>query len=127
MTLAVIVSLAGLVFTLLTALVVSTWRFSALTTRLLSRIESAKEKEDDLDEKLKILEQIPVMRRDLDVTQAAVKDATGAISKLQTRASRVDERTKTLEDRIGSIKSMVSPWNKPPSPSRPDPDPDEEA
>jgi hypothetical protein len=58
--------LIALSISLLGTLVVSTWRFSSLATRLLSAVQRLEEKEKEQDTKLSRLDNIPVLITELE-------------------------------------------------------------
>ncbi len=59
------ISLVGLSVTLLGTLIVSTWRFSALASKLLAAVQKLEEKEREQDSRIKALDDIPAMRVEL--------------------------------------------------------------
>lgn len=99
-----LLSLAG---TLLTTLVVSTWRFSAIQTRMLEANRRLEEKEKQQDERLKLLDAIPEMR----TAQAHLEKNHSLIPKLESRVA-------VLETKAEHSREMRAQWRQ----SRPDTD-----
>lgn len=60
------IALVTLSITLLGTLVVSTWRFSSLATKLLAAVQRLEDKEKEQDTKLSRLDDIPILRSELE-------------------------------------------------------------
>lgn len=60
------IALVSLSVTLLGTLIVSTWRFSGLATKLLAAVQRLEEKEKEQDTKLSLLNDIPVMKSEME-------------------------------------------------------------
>lgn len=60
------IALLGLAVTLLGTLVVSTWRFSSLATKLLSAVQRLEEKDKAQDAQIQLVNEIPAMKVTLD-------------------------------------------------------------
>jgi hypothetical protein len=96
-----LLSLAGL---WLASLLVSTWRFSSLATKLLHAVQRLEDKEKEQDSRIRSLDAIPRIEQRLEF-----------IEKHHSLIPRLDSRLAVVEARVNSIKAMRSPWG-----SRPD-------
>jgi len=81
-------ALISLAMTLLGALVVSTWRFSSLATKLLEAVRRLEDKERQQDERLKVLDAVPEL-----VTRV------GHLEKNHSLIPKLESRTAVLEAR----------------------------
>ncbi len=79
-------SLVGLSITLLGTLSVSTWRFSALASKLLAAVQKLEEKEREQDSRIKALDDIPAIRVEL-----------GHLTKNHSLIPRLESRISVLE------------------------------
>lgn len=95
----VVMGLIGLAITLLGALVVSVWRFSALATTLNLTVHELKEDLAEVRRMLDQVKEIPVIQRDI----ATLKDA---LAKLTSWFPKQDSRLSVLEERVFSLKGF---------------------
>jgi hypothetical protein len=82
-------ALVTLSVTLLGTLIVSTWRFSSLATKLLAAVQRLEEKEKEQDTKLSLLNDIPVMKSEMDhmmKNHSLIPHLMGEVRVLQEKA-----------------------------------------
>lgn len=104
------IALLTLAATLLGTLVVSTWRFSSLASKLLVAVEQLQRKDTELEGRLKALDEIPSMRVEIG---HLVKNHS-LIPALQSRVSVLETQAKHSKE-----------WRREILRSRPDTDEDE--
>lgn len=85
-----LITLSG---TLLATLVVQTWRFSALATRLLTAVQRLEDKEKEQDGRLRLLDEIPAIRSSV----AHLERNHSLIPRLETRLGVLEERITSLQ------------------------------
>lgn len=91
------------------ALLGMTWRMSGLATKLTETLETNRATTARLESRLEVLDQIPLLERDV----AALKEA---VAKTISMLPKLDSRLLLIEERIGSLRD----WKRA-SLSRPDP------
>jgi hypothetical protein len=114
----------GLAVTLLGALVVNTWRGSALATRLGLTVDRLEKKEEKVDDRLKAVDKIPAIETRQDSHETAIRENMRHTRNHGLTLAAHEERFTHVERQIGSLKGLRTPWQRPPS--KPDIDPEEE-
>lgn len=95
--------LLAIAIAMIGTLVVSTWRFATLSTKLTTAVDHLKEKEKEQDEHIKNIAKIPILEQQMGFMQKNFNKVPGLEHKVQRvydqlnmRASRPD--TEEIED-----------------------------
>lgn len=91
-------STVGLVGTTLGTLLVFTWKFSAMTTTLTALVQQMREGMNDLKERSKALDEIPLLRRDVQQLQEGYKRLNSAFPKVEVELAEHRGRAQSNHD-----------------------------
>jgi hypothetical protein len=101
--------------TLLLALIGAVWRFSASNARLEKTTEALMERDEEMGERLRALERIPVLEQRIGQLEGTVSKATSIWPKLESRIALLEQRAnRASTDKFQAVRV--------PRPSRPDPE-----
>ena len=109
------IALLTLTVGLLGTIIASTWKFSSLASKLLTAVTELKEKAKEHDAQIKLLNDIPTIRRDVDQTRDTASKCLSLLPKLEQRIVVIETQQKHSKE-----------WRREVFRSRPEREDDEE-
>lgn len=101
-----VIGLVTLSASLLGTLIVSTWKFSSLSTKLLTAVQRLEDKEKEQDSKLSRLDAIPLLQSEMEHVKknySLIPRLEGDVRVLQEKA----QFSKEMRARIGSRPEII--------------------
>lgn len=90
------IALVSLVVTILVLLLTSTWRISALSTKVADAIDVLEKKDKQLEEDIKAIKAIPVMENRLGMLEKNLVEIPARVVVLEQKAQHSKEMRKVL-------------------------------